>query len=224
MGYQASFLTSYRPNIDYYLTPEESNALAALGQTNRLDEPAGTYAKEILQRLLIDLSWNSRSLEGNTNSLLDTQHLIWQGKLSDHRSVAEAQMILNHKDAIEFIVQTTQEIDFNYYTLTHLHALLSNNRLPDPAASGRLRTFGVGITNSVFTPLAMPQLIDELFRVILSKAQAINDPFEQPFDDVTKRVSRLAANIALNRHNLAPLTFVDVANDLYVQGLLGFTN
>lgn len=70
----------------------------------------------------------------------------------------------------------------------------------------------------------MPQLIDELFRVILSKAQAINDPFEQPFDDVTKRVSRLAANIALNRHNLAPLTFVDVANDLYVQGLLGFTN
>lgn len=118
MGYQASFLTSYRPNIDYYLTPEESNALAALGQTNRLDEPAGTYAKEILQRLLIDLSWNSRSLEGNTNSLLDTQHLIWQGKLSDHRSVAEAQMILNHKDAIEFIIQTTQEIDFNYYTLT----------------------------------------------------------------------------------------------------------
>jgi Fic family protein len=125
-------------------------------------------------------------------------------------------MILNHKDAIEFIVQVTEEIDFNYYTITNLHALLSNNLLPDPSASGRLRTFGVGITNSVFTPLAMPQLIDDMFRIMLSKAQEIENPFEQaffimvqlpylqPFDDVNKRVSRLAANIPLNKHNLAP--------------------
>ncbi|MDR6197392.1 Fic family protein [Siphonobacter sp. SORGH_AS_0500] len=233
VGYNAAFLTDYRPNVDYYLSLKERHKLAELGQTNRLNQPAGTYAKEILQRLLIDLSWNSSRLEGNTYSLLDTQRLISQGKLADHRSVAEAQMILNHKDAIEFIVQTTEEIDFNYYTLTNLHAMLSNNLLPDPAASGRLRTFGVGITNSVFTPLAMPQLIDEFFRVMLSKAQAIEDPFEQaffimvqlpylqPFDDVNKRVSRLAANIPLNRHNLAPLAFVDVPNHLYVQGLLG---
>lgn len=233
VGYNTTFLTSYRPNIDHYLTRKERERLAGLGKTNSLNQPAGTYAKEILQRLLIDLSWNSSRLEGNTYSLLDTQRLIYEGKAADDKTAAEAQMILNHKDAIEFIIEDSEEIDFNYYTITNLHALLSNNLLPDPAASGRLRTFGVGITNSVFTPLGMPQLIEEMFRIMLSKTREIKDPFEQaffimvqlpylqPFDDVNKRVSRLAANIGLNKANLAPLAFVDVPDSLYVQGLLG---
>lgn len=233
VGYNMDFLTSYRPNVDSYLTLDDKKRLTELGRTARLDQPAGTYAKEILQRLLIDLSWNSSRLEGNTYSLLDTQRLVSQGQVADNRTAAEAQMILNHKDAIEFIVQAADEIGFNRYTLTNLHALLSNNLLPDPAASGRLRTFGVGITNSVFTPLGIPQQIEEMFELILEKARAIKDPFEQaffimvqipylqPFDDVNKRVSRLAANIPLNRYNFAPLAFVDVPDDIYVQGILG---
>ncbi|SFW58022.1 Fic family protein [Chitinophaga sancti] len=233
VGYQDEFLLFYRPNIDSYLTDEDKRKLAHLGKTARLDQPAGTYVKEILQRMLIDLSWNSSRLEGNTYSLLDTQQLIFHGKLADNKSAAEAQMILNHKDAIEFIVQTTEEIGYNRYTITNLHALLSNNLLPDPSARGRLRKALVGIGNSVFTPLGIPQRIEEMFELILEKANAIEDPFEQsffvmvhlpylqPFDDVNKRVSRLAANLSLNRHNLAPLAFVDVPNDLYVMGILG---
>lgn len=233
VGYDRDFLLSYRPNKDSYLTPDDKRKLANLGKTARLDQPAGTYAKEILQRLLIDLSWNSSRLEGNTYSLLDTQQLISVGKVADDKTAAEAQMILNHKDAIEFIVQAADEIGFNRYTITNLHALLSNNLLPDQIASGRLRVFGVGIGNSVYTPLSIPQRIEEMFEIMLEKAGAIQDPFEQaffimvqlpylqPFDDVNKRVSRLAANISLNKHNLAPLAFVDVPKDLYVQGMLG---
>lgn len=233
VGYNLDFLLSYRPNIDSYLTPEEKRKLAELGKTAQLNQPAGTYAREILQRLLIDLSWNSSRLEGNTYSLLDTQQLISQGRVADNKTAMEAQMILNHKDAIEFIVQAADEIGFNRYTITNLHALLSNNLLSDPVASGRLRGFGVGITNSVFMPLGIPQQIEEMFETVLEKAREIQDPFEQaffimvqlpylqPFDDVNKRVSRLAANIPLNKHNLAPLAFVDVPDDLYVQGTLG---
>jgi len=233
VGYDREFLLSYRPNKDSYLTPDDKRKLADLGKTVRLDQPAGTYAKEILQRLLIDLSWNSSRLEGNTYSLLDTQQLISLGKVADDKTAAEAQMILNHKDAIEFMVQLADEIGFNRYTITNLHALLSNGLLPDSAASGRLRVFGVGIGHSVFTPLSIPQRIEEMFEIMLEKAGEIRDPFEQaffimvqlpylqPFDDVNKRVSRLAANIPLNAHNLAPLAFVDVPADLYVQGMLG---
>jgi len=233
VGYQSDFLLSYRPNVDSYLTKENKIKLAELGKTARLNQPAGTYAKEVLQRLLIDLSWNSSRLEGNTYSLLDTQQLISRGKFADNKSAAEAQMILNHKDAIEFIVQTGEEIGFNRYTITNLHAMLSNDLLPNPAASGRLRTFGVGIGSSVFTPLSIPQKIEEMFEIILEKVSMIEDPFEQaffimvhipylqPFDDVNKPVSRLAANLPLNKHNLAPLAFVDVPNDLYVKGTLG---
>lgn len=233
VGYNREFLELYRSNTDSYLSHNEKRKLAEIGKTARLNQPAGTYAKEILHRLLIDLSWNSSRLEGNTYTLLDTERLISLNEVADNKSAAEAQMILNHKDAIEFIVQAADGIGFNRYTILNLHALLSNNLLPDTAASGRLRTFGVGIHESVYTPLAIPQQIEEMFDLMLEKAEQIQDPFEQaffimvhlpymqPFDDVNKRVSRLAANIPLNRHNLAPLSFIDVPNDLYIQGMIG---
>lgn len=145
----------------------------------------------------------------------------------------EAQMILNHKDAIEFLIQGGNDIGFNRYTIQNLHALLSYNLLPELAASGRLRQFAVGIGHSVYTPLAIPQLVETMFELMLEKAVQIENPFEQaffimvqlpylqPFDDVNKRVSRLAVNIPLNRHNLSPLSFTDVPKEYYIQGLLG---
>lgn len=232
VGYKTDFLLSYRPNVDSYLNERDKKRLAEVGRTNARDQPAGTYVRSVLERLLIDLSWNSSRLEGNTYSLLDTQYLLSQGRLADDKNVGDAQMILNHKEAIEFIVQGDADIGLNVYTITNLHGLLSNNLLPNPAASGRLRSFAVGISNSVFTPLAIPQLVEDMFRTVLAKADAIEDPFEQafflmvhlpylqPFDDVNKRVSRLAANIPLNKHNLSPLAFVDVPEELYIKGLL----
>ena len=232
-GYHREFLENYIPNTNSYLTPEDKKLLADMGKTAQPDYPAGTYAREILSRLLIDLSWNSSRLEGNTYSLLDTERLIAAGIVADDKSAMDAQMILNHKDAIEFIVNGAEEVDFNRYTILNLHALLSDNLLPDPTASGRLRNHPAGINKSVFTPLAIPQLIGEMFDLILEKAGQINDPFEQvffimvhlpylqPFDDVNKRVSRLAANIPLVKRNLAPLSFTDVPNDMYISGLLG---
>ncbi len=233
VGYNRDFLDQYEPNVTYYLSLKEREKLASVGKTAMQNQPAGTYAKEILNRLLIDLAWNSSRLEGNTYSLLDTQRLIRFGESANDKSAAESQMILNHKDAIEFLVQKSEHIGFNNYTILNLHALLSNNLLPDPEASGRLRIFAVGIHDSVYEPLAFPPLISELFEIILKKAQNINNPFEQaffimvhlpylqPFDDVNKRVSRLAANIPFFRENLAPLSFVDVPNHLYIQGMLG---
>lgn len=233
-GYNRQFLDAYLPNRTAYLSASEKARLAELGKTTINDAPAGTYARQILGRLLIDLSWNSSRLEGNTYSLLDTQRLLAEGMLQTGKSVMETQMILNHKDAIEFIVDNADNaIGFNRYTITALHALLSNNLLPNSAASGRLRTFPVGITNSAYTPTAIPQLIEECFEIMLNKAAIIENPFEQaffimvhlpylqPFDDVNKRVSRLAVNIPLNRHNLSPLSFADVAQDIYIAGLLG---
>jgi len=233
VGYHRRFLELYKPNSDSYLSGGEIERLARIGKTSVPDQPAGTYAKQILHRLLIDLSWNSSRLEGNTYSLLDTERLISAGEIADNKSAIEAQMILNHKDAIEFIVQAADDIGFNRYTILNLHALLSSNLLPDPAASGRLRSFAVGINKSTYTPSAIPQLIEEMFDLMLEKTGQIKNPFEQaffimvhlpylqPFDDVNKRVSRLAANIPLNKHNLAPLSFIDVPNEPYIKGLLG---
>ena len=75
-------------------------------------------------------------------------------------------MILNHKEAIEFIVANSEEIGFNRYTILNIHALLSDNLLPDPAASGRVRKFGIGIQQSVCTPPGIPQVMEEMFDLL----------------------------------------------------------
>jgi len=233
VGYNRAFLDAYRPNETFYLTAAERAHLREVGTRAIAPQPAGTYAKQILNRLLIDLSWNSSRLEGNTYSLLDTKRLIDLGEEAEGKERLEAQMILNHKDAIEFLVGTAEEIGFNRYTILNLHALLANNLLADPDAAGRLRRISVAIERSSFHPLEVPQLIEECFDQILATAAAITDPFEQaffvmvqlpylqPFDDVNKRVSRLSANIPLIKSNLSPLSFEGVPRGTYTDAVLG---
>ncbi len=233
VGYDRKFLDRYRPNVSFYLTEQDRTHLAAVGSPAIAEQPAGAYAKQILSRLLIDLSWNSSRLEGNTYSFLDTKRLIELGEEAVGGAPLEAQMILNHKDAIEFLVGAADEIGFNRYTLLNLHALLANNLLADPAASGRLRFIAVGLERSAFHPLEVPQLIEQSFDQILATAAAISDPFEQaffvmvqlpylqPFDAVNKRVSRLAANIPLIKRNLTPLSFADVPRQTCKEAVLG---
>ena len=233
IGYNRDFLDEYRPNISSYLTKQDKEVLRQLGRVEDQIQPAGTYARKILNRLLIDLSFNSSRLEGNTYSLLDTQRLIEDGAPAAGKDPQETQMILNHKAAIEFLVEPADPVGLNKHTITNLHALLSENLLGNPAAEGRLRAISVNIGRSVYLPIAVPQLIEECFDLMLTKAEQIQDPYEQaffvlvhipylqPFEDVNKRVARLAANVPLFRQNLCPLSFTDVPKRLYIEGLLG---
>ena len=125
VGYDRGFLDSYRPNETFYLSQAERALLHEVGRPNIAEQPAGTYARQLLNRLLIDLSWNSSRLEGNTYSLLDTKRLIEFGEEADGKHRREAQMILNHKSAIELLVGAAEEIGFNRYTILNLHALLA---------------------------------------------------------------------------------------------------
>lgn len=233
VGYQRDFLDDYRPNVTWYLPAEVRQRLLEIGRPPDGERPAGTYARTIYSRLLIDLSWNSSRLEGNTYSLLETERLLELGEATEGKDAREAQMILNHKAAIELLVEQADEIGFNRYTILNLHALLAENLLADPQAGGRLRRIPVSVARTVYHPLEVPQLIEEAFETILETAAAITDPFEQAFfalvhlaylqgfQDVNKRVSRLAANIPLIRGNLCPLSFVDVPERAYVDGVLG---
>ena len=232
VGYRREFLLDYRPNETWYLPGQTRIRLRGLGETPSTERQAGTYARDVLGRLLIDLSWASSKLEGNTYTRLDTQRLIEHGEAAAGRDARETQMILNHKRAIEYLVDGADDVGYDIHTFQNLHALLSENLLADPGASGKLRERIVEISGTVFRPLAIPQQIDEFFRIVLDKAAAIGDPFEQafflmvhipylqPFEDVNKRVSRLGANIPLLKHNLCPLSFIEVPERAYVEGTL----
>lgn len=233
IGYDPDWLLSYEPGKTWYLPDKTRQQLHNMGRAADGNRPAGTYAQAILDRLLIDLSWASSRLEGNTYSRLDTQNLLEFGQRAAGKDVEEAQMILNHKSAIEFLVDDPESVGFDRRTLLTLHAALSENLLGNPADEGRLREAPVGITKTTYTPTAIPQVIQECFDHILRIASAIPDAFEQsffamvhlpylqPFVDVNKRTSRLAANIPLIRANLCPLSFIDVPEQAYVEGTLG---
>ncbi len=233
VSYDLKFLEGYRPNETFYLPEALRAQLHSLGRSPAEQSAAGTFARDIMNRLLIDLSWASSRLEGNTYTRLDTERLIEFGQAAEGKDALETQMILNHKVAIEYLVREVNRVGVNTETTLALHALLSDGLLRDPQAGGRVRNRAVEIGGSVYLPVALPQRLEELFGIVLDMAAEIHDPFEQafflmvhlpylqPFEDVNKRVSRLAANIPLIRMNLCPLSFIDVPGQAYVDGMIG---
>lgn len=233
VGYKLALLEQYHPNHTAYLPPGLRNQLHALGRSPADQSPAGTFARDILNRLLIDLSWASSQLEGNTYSRLDTERLIEFGQAAEGKNALETQMILNHKQAIEYLVRDPGHASLTMDTIIALHAFLSDGLMADPTACGRIRARAVEIGGSVYLPVALPQRLEELFGIVIRMAAEIHDPFEQafflmvhlpylqPFEDVNKRVSRLAANIPFIHHNLCPLSFIDVPQPAYVDAMIG---
>jgi hypothetical protein len=233
VGYKLEFLEAYHPNHTAYLPPGLRKQLHVLGRSPADQTAAGTFARDILNRLLIDLSWASSQLEGNTYTRLDTERLIEFGQAAEGKGALETQMILNHKDAIEYLVRDPKHASLNTQTIIALHAFLSDGLMADPSACGRLRNRAVEISGSVYLPVALPQRLEALFAIVIEMASEILDPFEQafflmvhlpylqPFEDVNKRVSRLAANIPFIRHNLCPLSFIDVPQQAYVDAMIG---
>ena len=209
VGYQQSLLEAYVPNQTSYLSKEVCASLEGMGRAHHSthkSELTATVAKNVLSRLLVDLSWASSRLEGNTYSLLDTQKLLQFGELKGGIESLETQMILNHKQAIEYLVLPDKPRQLNVRTMYDLHALLSDGLLPNPHDGGRIRLHMVGIGQSTYRPLALPAQLERLLDEIVITANEIKSPVEQalflmihlpylqPFADVNKRTSRLAAN------------------------------
>lgn len=116
VSYNRDFLNSYVPkSMQKQLFKEGKRFDKALA--------AGTYARQICQRLLIDLSYNSSRLEGNTYSLLDTQKLVEKGITAEGKVDEETVMIMNHKEAILFLVENAQEMELSSLTIRNLHQI-----------------------------------------------------------------------------------------------------
>lgn len=231
VSYDFRRVEEYVPNKTSWFDEKEIGRLHVAGGDRRLD--ATTYSSAIAQKLLVDLSFASSALEGNTYSYLDTQVLIEFGQAAQGKAAEETQMILNHKEAILYLVENISEIEISPRELRTLHALLSRG-LIEPSAVGDIRKRPVDIGGSAYIPLSIPQKLTEELITLATKAAQINEPFEQslflmafisylqPFLDVNKRTGRLACNVPLLKNRLAPLSFLEMDKEKYVEGLLAF--
>ena len=233
IGYQLEFLHAYQPGETFYLPEPTRRQLHALGRTPQCGQSAGSYARDILARLQVDMAWASSKLEGNRYRHPEAQTLLELGHSATGKDGLETQMLLNHQAAIELLVHNADEVALDAFTFKNLHALLSQDLLPDPRASGRLRQRPLELAGTVFEPLAAPEQIEDCFALLLDKAAAIPDPFEQaffllvhlpyllPFDNANQPVARLGANLPLMQHNLCPLSFIEVPEHSYRDAMLG---
>lgn len=174
--------------------------------TSKYEPGAKMTAKE-LEYLTIELSWKSSSLEGNTYTLLDTQLLLTEGIKAKNRTEFETQMILNHKDAISFIVENpelfTSSIAFR--TVEELHRIIGRNLGIESGVRKKI----VRISASNYEPLSGPQQLREAADTVLSVISRVTNPFArgllalalipylQVFEDGNKRTGRMLANALL---------------------------
>ena len=231
VAYATDWVQSYQPNQSFYIPKDVRKQLHLIGRRSRKEDPAGTYAHQIYNRLLIDLSYNSSRLEGNTYSLLDTQKLILEGAFAEGKLDEEKTMILNHKEAIRYIIDQASTLEITPQTICTLHFLLSDG-LIDLSYTGKIRDYGVRIGGSSYFPFENPKQLQKGLETILEKANLILDPYEQSFFllihitylqafiDVNKRTARLSANIPLIKNNLVPLSFNDIDKDDYITAVI----
>jgi Fic family protein len=231
VSYRRQFVDDYIPNQSSLLPADLAETLLASGRAQG-QQPASTYARKVLEQLLIDLSWQSSRLEGNRKSLLDTEALFARGRSGSDDM--DASMLLNHKDAIEFMVDAVPEYGITAPVVRNIQALLMQGLPGNPDdALGTIRHTVVNITNSVYLPAQAPMLLEEMLGLVIEKARQVKNPVEaafflwvqiaylQPFEDGNKRTSRLCANLPLMLSNCAPLSFLDVEPQDYALAVTG---
>ncbi len=231
IGYNLDWLQQFRPNRDHFFSELVRQQLHAAGRVPGM-QPSLFYQR-VFERFLIDMSWASSHMEGNTYSLLDTGRLIREGIEARGKTAVEATMILNHKNALLYMIEHVDALQISEREIKNIHTLLARGLLP-PGEPGRLRSALVGIGKSNYVPLSVPSQIAEQFKLLTLKAAAITDPLEQsifllvalpylqPFMDVNKRTGRIVANLPLFKAGLCPLSFGQVEARRYTGGLLLF--
>ncbi|EFC72508.1 Fic family protein [Prevotella melaninogenica] len=188
------------------------------------------YRKE-MERLGIDLSWKSSQIEGNTYTLLETERLLRESKTAEGKSKEEAVMLLNHKDALSFVLDNPdylQELTVSH--IEDIHQLLTKDLSIDKG----LRRHRVGITGTNYHPLDNEFQIREAMREACELINSKSNIFEkalltlvllsyiQPFSDGNKRTARITSNAILIANDYCPLSFRSVDSIDYKKAMLIF--
>lgn len=197
----------------------------------RIEFKNDTEIKKELERFVIELSWKSSQIEGNTYTLLDTENLIKNNIEAVNHTEQEKQMILNHKYAFDYVLKNITDFkDFTIGGLNSLHSLIVEKL---DIGQG-VRTHGVGISGTKYLPLDNKYQIEDALNKLEKKLKGTKSPFIkafgsllfisyiQPFADGNKRTARILSNAILLSNNCYPLSYRSVDEILYKKALIVF--
>lgn len=228
--------TFHRSVIDHLhdlFSPNELNIFEQGKQklTRTFHDVDQTIIKRELERFIIEFSWKSSQIEGNTYSLLETEELIKNKKEAKGHDKHEAIMILNHKSTFDTILAHKNTFqDMNGMDIRTIHSELTIDLDIKP----NIREFGVGITGTKYTPLDNKWQIEEALDSIISHVQKLSNVAEkalvflamisylQPFSDGNKRTARMVSNAILLSNGYYPLSYRSVNEVEFKKALILF--
>jgi hypothetical protein len=204
-----------------YVSPFTEQDLTTLEKATRdfedlaIGSTSTSHQKELM-RFLIEFSWKSSEIEGNTYDIFSTEQLLLYGDRAPGHTEGEVQMILNHKTAFDDIYHNPDEWKaLGVPLLESLHSKVSHKL----GISKNIRKLPVGITGSAYRPLAKSKEIRTALENLCGYINSAPTPFDkaisvilgisyiQPFEDGNKRTSRLAGNALLYRAGCAPISY-----------------
>jgi Fic family protein len=184
-----------------------------------------------MERLAIDLSWKSSQIEGNTYSLLETERLLKDKETAAGKTPEEATMLLNHKEAIDFILDHSDYLfPVQISRIEEIHTLL----IKDLGINRNIRKHRVGISGTNYRPLDNEHQIRDAMQQMCELVNGRSNVFEQallllvlmsyiqPFDDGNKRTARIVSNACLLHHGYCPISFRTVDSIDYKKAMLLF--
>ena len=230
-NFNFSIITEILPNVNLF-SETEINQLTDLQNefTRHISELSEIQYEKEFERLAIDLSWKSSQIEGNTYSLLETERLLKDKKTAAGKSKEEAIMLLNHKEAIDFIVDNPDYLfPLTISKIEDIHSILIKELVVDR----NIRKRRVGISGTNYKPIDNEfQIKEALSRMceLINKANVFEQAllvlilisYIQPFVDGNKRTARIVSNAILINNGYCPISFRTVDSIAYKKAMLLF--
>ena len=220
------------PKVDIF-TPEEKDRLEALQAqfTRNLEGISPTEYRKEMERLGIDLSWKSSQIEGNTYSLLETEKLLKEKQTASGKTKEEAVMLLNHKDALDFVLEEPEYLqEISIHRIEELHSLLVKELGVDTG----IRRRRIGVTGTNYRPLdneyQIREALEDTCRLVNGKESVFEKAlltlvllsYIQAFADGNKRTARITSNAILIAYKYCPISFRTVDSVDYKKAMLIF--
>lgn len=230
--FNSELISQTLKNISIFTNTEldQLNNLQEKFKSNSSKLSKSEYKNE-LERLAIDLSWKSSQIEGNTYSLLETERLLKDKETAAGKTKDEATMLLNHKDALDFIIKNPNYINpLNVSSIEDIHSIL----VKELDISRNIRSRRVGISGTNYKPLdnefQIKEAVESMCALINSKKNVFEKAllslvlisYIQPFSDGNKRTARIISNAILINNHFCPISFRTIDSIEYKKAMLVF--
>jgi Fic family protein len=230
--FNSDLISQTLQNISIFTNTEldHLNILQEKFKSNSSKLSKSEYKNE-LERLAIDLSWKSSQIEGNTYSLLETERLLKDKETAAGKTKDEATMLLNHKDALDFIIRNPNYINpLTVSSIEDVHSLL----VKELDISRNIRNRRVGISGTNYKPLdnefQIKEAVESMCTLINSKKNVFEKAllslvlisYIQPFSDGNKRTARIISNAILINNHFCPISFRTIDSIEYKKAMLVF--